>query len=172
MAWVTAIEKGKEVEKMKLHGAALMLFAAALVCALMSRPTEAKDETMTIVAFGDSITEAVARASVSLTEDARSKFIVAATMSGNTARMIAKYRPNKNIIAVTESERAASRLCLTWGVIPHVFHFESNTEMLRGLGTKLIEIQHAEAGDIITVVSGRHKGKMGGTNIIRLYNVE
>jgi acyl-CoA thioesterase-1 len=56
MAWVTAIEKGKEVEKMKLHGAALMLFAAALVCALMSRPTEAKDEKMTIVAFGDSLT--------------------------------------------------------------------------------------------------------------------
>ena len=56
MAWVAAIEKGKEVEKMKLHGAALMLFAAALVCALMSRPTEAKDEKMTIVAFGDSLT--------------------------------------------------------------------------------------------------------------------
>jgi len=56
MAWVTAIEKGKEVEKMKLHGAALMLFAAALVCALMSRPTEAKDEKMTIVALGDSLT--------------------------------------------------------------------------------------------------------------------
>jgi len=56
MAWVTAIEKGKEVEKMKLHVAALMLFAAALVCALMSRPTEAKDEKMTIVAFGDSLT--------------------------------------------------------------------------------------------------------------------
>jgi acyl-CoA thioesterase I len=56
MAWVAAIEKGKEVEKMKLHVAALMLVAAALLCALVPRPTEAKDETMTIVAFGDSLT--------------------------------------------------------------------------------------------------------------------
>ena len=35
---------------------ALTLFAAALVCALVPRPTEAKDEKMTIVAFGDSLT--------------------------------------------------------------------------------------------------------------------
>jgi len=41
---------------MKLQGAALMLFAAALVCALMARPAQAKDEKMTIVAFGDSLT--------------------------------------------------------------------------------------------------------------------
>jgi acyl-CoA thioesterase-1 len=56
MARVAAIEKGKEVEKMKLHVAVLMLFAAALLCALVPRPTEAKDETTTIVAFGDSLT--------------------------------------------------------------------------------------------------------------------
>lgn len=41
---------------MKLHVAVLMLFAAALLCALVPRPTEAKDETTTIVAFGDSLT--------------------------------------------------------------------------------------------------------------------
>jgi acyl-CoA thioesterase-1 len=56
MAWVAAIEKGKEVEKMKLRIVALTLFAAALLCAFMPRPTEAKDEKLTIVAFGDSQT--------------------------------------------------------------------------------------------------------------------
>ena len=56
MAWVTAIEKGKEVEKMKLRVVALTLFAAAFLCAFLPRPTVAKDEKVTIVAFGDSLT--------------------------------------------------------------------------------------------------------------------
>ena len=61
---------------------------------------------------------------------------------------------------------------MVWGVTPHVFGFETNTEMLIGLGSKLIELKHAKKGDHITFVSGRDKGKIGGTNIIRLYEVE
>jgi acyl-CoA thioesterase-1 len=56
MARVTAIEKGKEVEKMKRHVAALVLVAAALPSLFMLRASEAKDEKMVIVAFGDSLT--------------------------------------------------------------------------------------------------------------------
>ena len=56
MARVAAIEKGKEVEKMKLRVVGLTLFAAALLCAVLLRPAGAKDEKMTIVAFGDSLT--------------------------------------------------------------------------------------------------------------------
>jgi acyl-CoA thioesterase-1 len=56
MARAAAIEKGKEVEKMKLRVAGLTLLAAALLCAFMSHVTEAKDGKITIVAFGDSLT--------------------------------------------------------------------------------------------------------------------
>jgi pyruvate kinase len=117
-------------------------------------------------------TDAVAQAAFSLTEETGSKFILAATASGNTAHSISKFRPNKDIVAVTDSYRVACRLCMVWGVTPHVFGFETNTEMLIGLGNKLIELKHAKKGDHITVVSGRDKGKIGGTNIIRLYEVE
>jgi acyl-CoA thioesterase-1 len=56
MARVAAIEKGKEVEKMKLGVVARMLFAAAIFCAFLSHPCAAKDEKTVIVAFGDSLT--------------------------------------------------------------------------------------------------------------------
>jgi acyl-CoA thioesterase-1 len=56
MTRVAAIEKGKEVEKMKCHVATRTLVAAALLSLLMLRTSEAKDEKMVIVAFGDSLT--------------------------------------------------------------------------------------------------------------------
>jgi acyl-CoA thioesterase I len=56
MARVASIEKGKEVEKMKRHVAAQVLFAAALLSLCVLGTSEAKDEKMVIVALGDSLT--------------------------------------------------------------------------------------------------------------------
>ncbi len=44
--------------------------------------------------------------------------IVAATESGHTARMISKYRPHADIVAVTPHEYVARQLQLVWGVHP------------------------------------------------------
>ncbi len=44
--------------------------------------------------------------------------IVAYTRSGHTARMISKYRPGMDIVAVTPSLRTALELELVWGVEP------------------------------------------------------
>jgi acyl-CoA thioesterase I len=55
MARESAIEKGKEVEKMKLHILAAAVIAAALVGAAMPR-SEAKEGEMVLVALGDSLT--------------------------------------------------------------------------------------------------------------------
>jgi len=56
MACEAAIEKGKEVEKMKLAVVALSMLAATILWALAAQGTETKDSHMTIVAFGDSLT--------------------------------------------------------------------------------------------------------------------
>lgn len=116
--------------------------------------------------------EVIAQAAFSLAEETNSKFIVAATESGYTALAIAKHRPNKDVVAITENEEVACKLSINWGVVPQVFHFEDNTEMLRNLGDKLIETEHVKPGDQITLVSGRDKRKIGGTNIIRIYTIE
>ncbi len=55
MARAADIEKGKEVEKMKRLGAAFVLFAAALLCALAPGAGAAKEGKPVIVAFGDSL---------------------------------------------------------------------------------------------------------------------
>lgn len=56
MARETAIEKGKEVEKMKLHMTAAILFAAALLGAIGMHSSKAETKGTVIVALGDSLT--------------------------------------------------------------------------------------------------------------------
>ncbi len=58
------------------------------------------------------------------------ELIVAPTTSGNTARLISKYRPNTRIIALTNTAKIARSLALHSGVEARVFHLQSDTEAL------------------------------------------
>ncbi len=64
------------------------------------------------------------------------KTIVAATESGYTAKMISKYRPDADILAVTFDERTKRGLMLNWGVYPTVAEKPSTTDEMFELAAK------------------------------------
>ena len=63
-------------------------------------------------------TEVVASAVKDATNSMDIKLVVALTESGNTARLISKYRPEADILAVTFDEITQNHWMLNWGVIP------------------------------------------------------
>ncbi|MCL2676514.1 MAG: pyruvate kinase, partial [Streptococcaceae bacterium] len=65
-----------------------------------------------------SVTEVVASSVQNAVDSMDIKLIVALTESGNTARLISKYRPNADILAVTFDEKVERGLTINWGVIP------------------------------------------------------
>ncbi len=46
------------------------------------------------------------------------KLVVTLTKTGHTARLISKYRPDADILALTFDELTERGLMLNWGVIP------------------------------------------------------
>ncbi|MSE06744.1 pyruvate kinase, partial [Lactobacillus salivarius] len=63
-------------------------------------------KALTLDAFDKTdVTEAIGRSVAETAENLNIKTIVAATKSGHTARMISKYRPNADILAVTFDDR-------------------------------------------------------------------
>ncbi|PJH64127.1 pyruvate kinase alpha/beta domain-containing protein, partial [Salmonella enterica] len=60
-------------------------------------------------------TEAIGQAVGHTPKNLNIEIIVAATESGHTARMISKYRPKADILAMTFSEETALNLTLKWG---------------------------------------------------------
>ncbi|MDO4541249.1 MAG: pyruvate kinase [Bacillota bacterium] len=62
------------------------------------------------------ITRAIGTAAVQLAEDLQAEAIVIPTATGETARMIARFRPITPLAVTSPNERTCRRLTLTWGV--------------------------------------------------------
>ena len=83
------------------------------------------------------------------------KLIVALTESGNTARLISKYRPEADILAVTFDELTQKSLMLNWGVIPIVTETPSSTDDMFEVAERVaLESGLVESGDNIVIVAG------------------
>ena len=115
--------------------------------------------------------EAVAQAAFMLAKETGSRYILAATTTGRNARSIAKFRPYQLVIAGTDSEVTARRLSLTWGVWPVVATFAHNRELTDKVTEVLRDKRMVRNGEYITLVSGITKGKIGGTNMIRMHQI-
>ena len=66
----------------------------------------------------ESIGNAVCAASVTTAHELHAKAIVAPTLTGITASMIAKYRPRTHIFALSPSQVTTRQMMLYWGVTP------------------------------------------------------
>ncbi|WP_086349403.1 pyruvate kinase [Candidatus Enterococcus clewellii] len=95
--------------------------------------------------------------------------IVAATESGHTARMIAKYRPRAHIVAITFSEQKARSLSLSWGVYATVAEKPSNTDEVFTLASDISQKNgFASEGDLIIITAGVPVGEKGTTNLMKI----
>lgn len=116
--------------------------------------------------------EAVAHAGNTLARELKSKYIVAATASGNNVRAVSKYRPSACVLGVSSSDQVAGQLSLCWGVWPLVMHYKDNEGLAQEIDKWLKENKRAKKGDRVTIVSGLTHHKIGGTNLIRVHEVE
>lgn len=99
--------------------------------------------------------------------------IVTYTESGQTARLISKYRPNASILAVTPNEQVARGLALVWGVDAKVSHQVTSTdEMLETAKQIAVETGYAKKDDAIIITGGipvnTEKSSIGTTNFIKV----
>ena len=67
---------------------------------------------------GEDIAQSVTRSAFLVAREINAAAIIAPTLHGNTPRLISKYRPAQDIIAVTPSDVVQRRLLLYWGIIP------------------------------------------------------
>lgn len=117
-------------------------------------------------------TEVVASAVKDATSSMDIKLVVALTESGNTARLISKYRPDADILAVTFDEKTQKSLMINWGVIPVVTEKPASTDDMFEVAEKAaIESGLVQSGDNIVIVAGVPVGS-GGTNTMRIRTVK
>lgn len=116
-------------------------------------------------------TEVVASAVKDATNSMDIKLVVTITETGNTARLISKYRPDTDILAVTFDELTQCSLMLNWGIIPVVTEKPASTDDMFEVAEKVaLASGLVESGDNIVIVAGVPVGT-GGTNTMRIRTV-
>jgi pyruvate kinase len=115
---------------------------------------------------------AIARAAAEVGAIVGATALVAFTMSGETARRLARYRSPIPLLAFTPLPATRSQLALSWGVetfiIPSARHTD---EMVRQVETALIETGRCQPGDKVVIVSGSPPGTPGRTNALRVHRI-
>ena len=82
--------------------------------------------------------------------------IVTYTRSGTTAKFIARYRPNVEILAVVPSKQKARKLALTRGVTTFIEENTLTMEEMLSLAPKFAkESELAKEGDLILITAGQ-----------------
>jgi pyruvate kinase len=94
------------------------------------------------------------------------------TETGNTARLISKYRPLAPIFAFAENAGVANWLNVCWGVRPICCeHAASAEEMLVTAERELLKLGAVASGDVLGIVAGTRQTS-GSTNLMRLHRVQ
>ena len=120
---------------------------------------------------GLSVAETICEAIAHAAEDLPMGAIAIFTETGNTARMISKYRPKVPIYAFTHIAPVVHRLNLYWGVHPlRCRQAHSAGEMVTLAEQTLVRRGQLKAGDVLGVVAGTRQAS-GSTNLMRLHSV-
>lgn len=116
--------------------------------------------------------DAVSHATCAMAIDIKAKAIVVSSLTGNTARMVSRFRCPVDIIGMTTSERAWRKLNMSWGVTPVLSDaFPSIEVVFYHAVQQAKEVFHLQSGDNVVLTGGQINGQSGNTNIIKVESV-
>lgn len=121
--------------------------------------------------FG-SIGDAISHATCQTAADLSAAAIITSTQSGQTARMVSKYRPQTPILASTPSPRVLRQLTLSWGVTPMLVpRTYTIDEMLDVSIDSMVRAGYVSEGDLIILTAGVRAGVVGSTNLLQVNRI-
>ena len=115
------------------------------------------------------VTTAISYATCTTAMQLHAEAIITVTMSGFTAGMIARYKPENPIIGCSVNPRVCRQMALLWGVTPVLMGREDNTKDLFDDAIRLAkkhELVHNEGTVVLT--AGVPLGVSGSTNMIQV----
>ncbi|WP_297497065.1 pyruvate kinase [Thermococcus sp.] len=113
------------------------------------------------------IKDAIARSIIEALNSIDIKYILTPTRTGQTARLISRFKPRQWVLAFVTDEWVGNTLMFSYGVYPFTVEEHTEDEIIRiitGLGL-------VGEGDTVLLTKGTPIGKTVGTNTIRIFQV-
>ncbi|KAF1794482.1 Pyruvate/Phosphoenolpyruvate kinase-like domain [Phytophthora cactorum] len=118
--------------------------------------------------------EAVASSAVKTAIDINAKMLVVLTETGNTARLVAKYRPEMPVLVLTALEQTARQTeGFVKGVVSRCVGSMIGTDSILYRATETgKDLGWLKKGDAVVAVHGIQEAKSGSTNLLKVLYVE
>jgi pyruvate kinase len=114
--------------------------------------------------------QSIAESAVLIAETINAVCIITPTISGNTARLVSKYRPSRPIIGASPSEKIRRRMLLYWGIIPLAVQNESDNEAtIQGAQSAAIKEGFIKVSDKVVFTAGVPVNSPHSANTIRIH---
>lgn len=107
-----------------------------------------------------------------LADKTNAKLILSASLGGNTARLISRYRPELPVLIATKTKRTWRQLVLSWGVKPFmVLPCNSIEELVEKSMDHMKQHHILHSKDVFVIVAGEPVGKAGHVNILEVREI-
>lgn len=120
----------------------------------------------------EGISNVIGEATFHIAEALKPAAIITTTISGYTARRVARERPQAAILCMTPNEVTQRRMALVWGVLPILVpEFDSIDEMIQVTIRSAHDANLLHRGDVVVVIAGVPFGVQGQTNLLKVHIV-
>nr|WP_238397094.1 MULTISPECIES: pyruvate kinase [Corynebacterium] len=114
----------------------------------------------------------VAYSAKDIAQNLHARAIVTFTTSGDTARRVARLRPDLPILVFTPHPQVRSQLAVSWGAETFLCRdVHSTDEMIEVVDEILLGMDRYDEGDTMVVVAGTPPGISGNTNTIHVHQL-
>lgn len=121
---------------------------------------------------GVSHTEAVAHSVAELASLTKPAAIITNTTSGQTARLVSKFRPKAQILCATYDARTQAQMAVVWGVEAVQVEKPQSTDIsVRNATDAFVARKRLKSGDFVIVTAGVPAGQPGNTNLVLIHRV-
>ena len=102
------------------------------------------------------ITNTICKSAAVAADELMAKAIVVPTLSGHTAKILSKFKPNMPIYALSEDEMVVRQLMLYYGVISYKSTRPKDSDTIIGNSiNQLKEMKKLDVGDLVVIAFGR-----------------
>ena len=117
--------------------------------------------------------DAISQSVRGIAETLNCKAVFGYTLTGSTVQRISRERPPCRIVCLTPEQSTASRLALSWGVIPIVMKDPVNfDDMLSNIQDAATSRVGLKSGDRVMISAGIPFGRPGTTNTLNISTID
>ncbi|MBF6614605.1 MAG: pyruvate kinase [Chloroflexi bacterium] len=115
------------------------------------------------------IAEILCQAADRISDRLQARAIIALTRTGTSARLISKYRPRSNLIAVTDNPDTCKTLAVCWGVsVLKLDRYSGTLSAMSAAEHTAIEQGMIAEGDLLVFIGGLGLPFAGQTNLLKV----